>query len=104
MNSVVDQRKDKFNRYKDLRQNPAELLEPAIKPVAEYGVWDRINDVTDKDSFKEFGFDFEETNPLEFEGYVQKKEELRKETDCHDAIVAGTCKIGGYEVALAVMN
>ena len=65
MNSVVDQRKDKFNRYKDLRQNPAELLEPAIKPVAEYGVWDRINDVTDKDSFKEFGFDFEETNPLE---------------------------------------
>ena len=104
MSTIVDQRKDKFNRYKDLRQNPSEILEPAIKPVLEYGVWDRINDIADAGSFKEFSFEFEETNPLEFEGYVEKKEELRKETDCHDAIVAGTCKIGGHPVVLAVMN
>ena len=104
MINVVDQRKSKFNRYKDLRENPAELLEPAIQPVKEYGVWDRIADVTDEGSFKEFTFDFPETNPLEFEGYVEKKQELRDEEDCHDAIVAGQCQIGGYKAVIAVMN
>lgn len=102
--NIVDQRKSKFNRYKDLRENPAELLEPVIKPVNEYGVWDRINDIADANSFKEFSFDFPETNPLEFEGYVEKKEELRKENDCHDAIIAGQCTIDGHSVVLAVMN
>ena len=42
MTSIVDRRKNKFNRYKDLRENPTELLEPLIKPVKEYDVEDRI--------------------------------------------------------------
>ena len=71
MISVVDQRKSKFNRYKDLRENPTEVLEPAIKPAKEYSVWDRINDIADVDSFQEFEFDFPETDPLKFEGYVE---------------------------------
>lgn len=102
--NVVDQRKSKFNRYKTLRENPTELLEPAIKPVAEYSVADRIADIADTGTFKEFKFDFPETNPLEFEGYVEKKDELREETDCHDAIIAGHCKIGGHKAVVAVMN
>ncbi|MCR5415510.1 MAG: acetyl-CoA carboxylase carboxyl transferase subunit beta [Pseudobutyrivibrio sp.] len=104
MTSVVDLRKSKFNRYKDLRNNPSELLEPAIKPASEYTVWDRIYDIVDADSFQEFEFDFPETNPLEFQGYVEKKNELRDETDCHDAIVSGTCTIDGHKTVLAVMN
>ena len=104
MINVVDQRKSKFNRYKDLRENPAELLEPAIKPVKEYDIWDRIADVTDEGTFKEFAFDFPETNPLEFEGYIEKKQGLRETEKVHDAILAGTCKIGGYPAVLAVMN
>ncbi len=102
--NIVDERKNKFNRYKDLRENPTELLEPAIKPVKEYGVWDRINDIADEGSFKEFSFEFPETNPLDFDGYVEKKEELRQENDCHDAIVSGRCEIDGHSVVLAVMN
>ncbi len=104
MTSVVDQRKSKFNRYKDLRENPTELLEPAIKPVQEYGVMDRIADIADEGSFKEMKFDFPETNPLEFKGYVEKKEELRKETGFNDAIITGGCKIDGYPAVIAVMN
>ena len=104
MINVVDQRKSKFNRYKDLRENPTELLEPAIKPAKEYDVWDRIADIADEGSFEEFEYDFPETNPLEFEGYVDKKQELRKSEKVHDAIVAGSCKIGGYSAVLAVMN
>ena len=104
MINVVDQRKSKFNRYKDLRENPTELLEPVIKPVKEYDIWDRIEDVTDEGTFEEFTFDFPETNPLEFDGYVEKKQELREAEKVHDAIIAGTCKIGGYSAVLAVMN
>ncbi len=104
MTSVVDQRKNKFNRYKDLRENATELLEPAIKPVKEYDVWDRISDVADEGTFEEFSYDFPETNPLEFSGYVEKKNELREETKRHDAIVAGRCEINGYPAVLAVMN
>ncbi len=104
MINVVDQRKNKFNRYKDLRKNPSELLEPVIKPVKEYGVIDRIDDIADSGTFRKFDYNFIETNPLEFEGYVEKKEELRKEINTHDAIVAGTCKIDGHKVVLAVMD
>lgn len=104
MTNVVDQRKNKFNRYKNLRSNASEMLEPAIKTVKEYDIWDRLSDVADEGTFKEFEFDFPETNPLDFEGYVDKKEELRGEVNCHDGIISGTCKIDGYPVVLAIMN
>ena len=104
MISAVDQRKNKFNRYKDLRENPTEMLEPAIKPVKEYDVWDRLNDIADEDTFEEFKFSFPETNPLEFEGYVEKKEALRTEINLHDAIISGTCQIDGYKTVIAIMN
>ena len=73
MTSIVDRRKSKFNRYKDLRENPTELLEPAIKPVKEYDAFDRIEDITDEGTFEQFDFDFPETNPLDFDGYVETK-------------------------------
>lgn len=104
MTSVVDQRKNKFNRYRDLRENASEATDSAIKPVREYDVWDRISDIADEGTFEKFEYTFPETNPLEFEGYVDKKQELRDETECHDAIVAGICEIEGYPVVLAVMN
>ncbi|WP_242962048.1 acetyl-CoA carboxylase carboxyltransferase subunit beta [Pseudobutyrivibrio ruminis] len=104
MISAVDQRKNKFNRYKDLRKNPTEMLEPAIKPVKEYDVWDRLNDIADEGTFEEFKFSFPETNPLEFEGYIEKKEVLRLEINLHDAIISGTCQIDGYKTVIAIMN
>ncbi len=104
MTNVVDKRKNKFNRYKDLRENPEELLSPAIKPVKEYDALDRIADIADEGTFTPFQFDFPETNPLDFEGYVEKKEELRKECGSHDAIIAGECRIDGWPCVMAVMN
>ena len=100
--NAVDERKSKFNKYKTLRESGGELN--AIKPVQEYTVRDRLRDIADKGTFRKFKFDFPETNPLEFEGYEEKKNELREETGEHDAIIAGKCKIGGYPVVLAVMN
>ena len=102
--NVVNERKSKFNRYKNLRENPAQVLGTAIKTVPDYTVKDRIKDIADPGTFTPFHFDIPETNPLQFQGYVEKKKELRKETGSHDAIVAGQCEINGYPVVLAVMN
>lgn len=101
--NVVDKRKEKFDRYKTLRETAGEISN-VITPVEEYTIKNRIEDIADPGSFKQFKFDFPETNPLDFDGYVEKKEELRQETNEHDAIVAGKCKIGGYPVVLAIMN
>lgn len=101
--NVVDKRKEKFDRYKTLRETAGETSN-VITPVEEYTIKNRIEDIADTGSFKQFKFDFPETNPLDFDGYVEKKEELRQETNEHDAIVAGKCKIGGYPVVLAIMN
>ena len=64
MTSVVDKRKDKFNRYKNLRENANEILEPAIKTVQEYSVKDRVSDIADEGTFVEFEFDFPFYNRL----------------------------------------
>ena len=102
--NAVNERKEKFNRYKMLRENPEELLSPVIKPAKAYSARDRIADTVDADTFKEFTFDFPETNPLKFEGYVEKKEELREELSIHDAIIAGTCEIEGHGAVIVVMD
>ena len=69
--NAVNERKEKFNRYKMLRENPEELLSPVIKPAQSYSARDRILDTVDAETFEEFRFEFPETNPLEFEGYVE---------------------------------
>lgn len=102
--NVVNERKEKFNRYKQLRENPEQVLGNLIKPAKEYTARDRIEDITDEGTFKEFEFDFPETNPLKFEGYVEKKEELRQELSLHDAIIGGECEIDGYPAVIAVMD
>ncbi|SEA27445.1 acetyl-CoA carboxylase carboxyl transferase subunit beta [Pseudobutyrivibrio sp. ACV-2] len=102
--NAVNERKEKFNRYKMLRENPEELLSPVIKPAKSYSARDRILDTVDAETFEEFTFDFPETNPLEFEGYVEKKEELREELSIHDAIIAGTCEIEGHGAVIVVMD
>ncbi|MCR4566782.1 MAG: acetyl-CoA carboxylase carboxyl transferase subunit beta [Pseudobutyrivibrio sp.] len=104
MVSVVDQRKSKFNRYKNLRESSSGAHDSAIKPVQEYSVRNRIDDIADEGTFKEFKIEFPETDPLQFEGYVDKKDDLRAETDSHDAIIAGKCKIDGFPAVVAVMN
>ena len=102
--NVVDQRREKFNRYKTLRETYDGKAELSIKPIPEYTAINRIYDIADEGTFKRFEYDFPEIDPLEFDGYVSKKEELRQELDCHDAIISGTCKIDGHKVVLAVMD
>ena len=83
------------------------MAKPTGEPGKEkkaYTARDRVRDIADRDSFAEFDDKFEETDPLEFEGYTDKKEALRAETGLHDAVLSGTCTVGGYPAVLAVMD
>lgn len=111
MVTAVEERKNKFIRYKNLRENPVKVLNGIGKSASDtgkakeaYTARDRIRDIADRDSFAEFDDKFAETDPLEFEGYTDKKEALRDETGLHDAVLSGTCTVGGYPAVLAVMD
>lgn len=64
----------------------------------------RIDITVDRDSFVEFGETLVGGNPLEYPGYEEKLEELRKKTGLNEAIVTGTCAIEGNPCVLAVMD
>lgn len=64
----------------------------------------RINLFFDKGSFNKMYEDLKETNPLHFKGYEDKINSCRSKTDSSEAVVVGTAKVNGIEVAAAVMD
>lgn len=130
MNEIVDRRKAKFERYKDLREagalwqvteaaaeEEAEEAAPETVEIAEaedvneslnkrkeYTVRDRISDIADSGSFQEFSYDFLDIDPIDFPGYLDKKHILQIELKEAEAVVAGLCTIAGFTVVIAVMN
>ncbi len=64
----------------------------------------RIEITVDKDSFEEFNGTLVGGNPLEYPGYEEKLEDLRKKTGLSEAIVTGTCTIDGNPCVLAAMD
>ena len=61
---------------------------------------ERIELLTDKDSFKEINADLKPVDVLDFPGYKEKKDSYKTK----DAICTGEAKIGGYSVAIGVMD
>ncbi len=64
----------------------------------------RINYISDKNSFIEIDKDLEATNFLDLLDYDRKLENSRLESAEKDAVVCGFCTIGGHKVALFVME
>lgn len=64
----------------------------------------RIRSIVDEGSFKVFNYKFPEIDPLNFEGYVEKKEELREKLHTSDAVISGVGAIKGRKAVIAVMN
>ena len=56
------------------------------------------------DSFEELYAELRSVNPLDFPGYPEKLESYRTETGEEEAAVAGIGMIGGFKVAVAVLN
>ena len=61
---------------------------------------ERIELLTDKDSFKEINANLKPVDVLDFPGYKEKKDSYKTK----DAICTGEAKMGGYPVAIGVMD
>lgn len=64
----------------------------------------RIEMIADENTFKEIGKDKVSTDPLNFPEYDKKLKKAKRQSGLNEAIVCGTCKIGGYKTGLAVMD
>ena len=64
----------------------------------------RIRQVADKDSFREMDADLRSLDPVGFPGYPEKVAELAEKTGMNDAVLTGTCTIGGEAACIAVMD
>tara|TARA_Y100000768_G_scaffold389001_1_gene390018 strand:- start:20374 stop:21270 length:897 start_codon:yes stop_codon:yes gene_type:complete len=71
------------------------------------GAWERIQLLTDENTFKEVGSNLKTKDPLEFADkspYKERLEKAQKNTGRTDGTVCGVGKIEGKEVAMAVMD
>ncbi|MCX7713424.1 MAG: acetyl-CoA carboxylase, carboxyltransferase subunit beta [Chthoniobacterales bacterium] len=71
------------------------------------GAWERIQLLVDEGSFEEMDEGMVSVDPLKFHGvasYEDKLRSYREKTGLRDAVISGVGRIGGYEVALAVMD
>ncbi|MEI8348747.1 MAG: acetyl-CoA carboxylase, carboxyltransferase subunit beta [Candidatus Omnitrophota bacterium] len=69
--------------------------------------WERVDLLTEKESFKEFYKDMESLDPLNFAGPKSYKDKLKEETEAtglKDAVVVGEAKLEKKVIALAVTD
>lgn len=65
---------------------------------------ERINILFDQGTFVSLDDHLKTENPLGFPGYTEKVEEDARKTGLNEAVLTGTGKIDGQEVAVAVMD
>ncbi|MCI8700464.1 MAG: acetyl-CoA carboxylase carboxyltransferase subunit beta [Clostridia bacterium] len=64
----------------------------------------RISQIIDEGTFEEINENMHTTDPLKFDGYMQKLEILQTKTGIKEAVKTGIGKIEGEKVAIAVMD
>ena len=66
--------------------------------------WERVGQVADEGSFEEWDRELTGSNPLDYEGYEEKLAVTRLKTRLREAVVTGTCRIGGEKAVVGVMD
>lgn len=64
----------------------------------------RLENILDKNSFKELNDNIRNDNPLDFNGYQEKIKKYEYKTHENSAVVTGIGKINTKKIAIAVMN
>lgn len=64
----------------------------------------RIDQIIDEGTFEETDSNLHTTDPIKFEGYMQKIKLLEEKTKIKEAVKTGIGKINGINVAIAVMD
>ena len=89
---------------------PADQYENLLKVCPECGFCTRLSSAerleytVDSGTFEEKYFNLHTQNPLEFDGYLEKIERIKRMTGLDEAVIAGFGKIAGYESGIAVMD
>ena len=97
INDIFLKRKKRWgiiNRLRDSEEQADGSLTPSR----------RIALISDDKSFRELYAQVKTGNPNSFPGYEKKVEANRLKTGQQDAVVTGTCRIGGVKTAVAVMD
>ncbi len=66
--------------------------------------WERVECLFDEDTFTPMDNHLKSENPLKFPSYTEKIASDAKKTGLNEAVLTGTGKIGGFEVAVAIMD
>ena len=64
----------------------------------------RIDQIIDKDTFKEFKLNIDTVNPLGLEDYEHKMKQLRQKTKIEEAVKCGIGEINSIKVVICVMD
>ena len=64
----------------------------------------RVRLIADEGSFREIDKSLESRNIISFPGYEEKIEKAKQASGEKEAVICGTCKIGGQKAAVFVMN
>lgn len=68
------------------------------------GSYERIKQICDKGTFKEFNKDLKSKNPMNFPNYEEKLKTNEEKSGTNEAIVTGGCEIGGNKAIIAIMD
>lgn len=82
-----------------------------VCPKCDYhfrvGALDRIEQLSDLESFEELDADMRSADPLNFfdtETYVKRQEDASRKSGLREAVVTGICKLNGHRTALGCMD
>ena len=68
------------------------------------GSYERIKQICDKGTFKEFNKYLKSKNPMNFPNYEEKLKSNEEKSGTNEAIVTGECEIGGNKAIVAIMD
>ena len=68
------------------------------------GSYERLKQICDKGSFKEFNKYMKSKNPMDFPNYEEKLKTNEEKSGTAEAVVTGECEIGGNKAIIAVMD
>lgn len=82
-----------------------------VCPKCDYhfrvGALDRIEQLSDLETFVELDADMRSADPLNFfdtEAYPKRQEEASRKSGLREAVITGICKLGGHRTALGCMD
>ena len=66
--------------------------------------WERVEILCDKDSFEQLDADMTSKNPMGYPSYDKIIKKAQEKGGLKDAVLSGTCSIGGFPCVLAIMD